>query len=168
MIYACDLCAKIAIETALREEAERIAEAKRAEELRIRKTATAKAFAEEIIAPILETLTEIPDHLLLGYRYARSDEYSRGLFTRIGDWENGLTAHKNPVKRRYLENELTGQSSYSYLDFEFLNQYLATFGFQVSAEYKEIAQTVYSTSTRDSYVGIYEIYLTLTCPLEDC
>ena len=167
MIYACDLCTKIAVETALREEAERIAEAKRAEELRIQKTATAKAFAEEIIAPIVENLKEIPDHLFLGYRYAGSGEYSGGLHTRIGDWENELTARKNPVKRRYLKNELKGQSSYSQLDFEFLNQYLANFGFQVSAEYKKIVQSIYSTSTKDTYMGVYEIYLTLTCPLEE-
>jgi hypothetical protein len=166
MINACELCAKITLENALREEAERIAEAKRAEELRIQKTVTAKAFAEEIIAPMLENLTEIPDHLFLGYRPARS-EYSGGLFTRIGEWENELTARKNPVKRRYLENEVKGQSSYSRLDFEFLNQYLANFGFQVSAEYKKMIQSIYSTSTKDGYVGIYEIYLTLTCPLEE-
>ena len=58
MITACELCAKITVETAMREEAIRIAKAK-----------TAKAFAEEVISPILEKLTEIPNHLEIGFRY---------------------------------------------------------------------------------------------------
>jgi hypothetical protein len=53
MITACQLCAKITVENALREEAERIA-----------KMQVAKAFAEEIISPILENLTEVPNRML--------------------------------------------------------------------------------------------------------
>ena len=65
MINACELCAKIAIENAMKDEAMRVAKMK-----------VAKAFAEQVIAPILVTLTEVPDHLEIGFRY--HDPNARG------------------------------------------------------------------------------------------
>ena len=154
MITACELCAKITVETALREEATRIAKMK-----------TAKAFAKEVISPILEQLKEIPNHLEIGFRY--HNPCARGLFRGIGKWELSTTTRGNPMKIRDFTGELRGKSDYTMLDYEVLNQYLAEFGFQISTDLKWITTTEYSTSTknRGSYVDF--LYLSMTCPMED-
>lgn len=155
MITACELCAKITVETALREEATRIA-----------KMQTAKMFAEEIIDPILRTLKEVPDHMKIGYRYTHSHS-KVGLWGNISSWHNGKTCMGNPKKTRYLENEI-GEGDFSMLDYEYVNQYLAEFGFQISTSTDKICTTQYSTSTRDDYDYIDTLYLSMTCPMENC
>lgn len=157
MITACELCAKITVENALREEATRIA-----------KMRTAKAFAEEVISPILEKLTEVPNHLCIGYRYSNATPPNVGLYQRISNWEQSLTARGNPKKERWLSGEVRGEYNFSLLDYEVLNQYLAEFGFQISCEKAWVKMTEYSTSTRDSGLYVDTLYLSMTCPLEDC
>ena len=153
MITACELCAKVTLENALREEATRIA-----------KMQTAKLFAEEIIDPILSQLTEVPNHLLIGYRY----EGGRcGLFKRISSWSKSTTARGNLKKERSLTDLVGENLDFSKLDYEVLNQYLAEFGFQISVETKWICMTEYSSSTRDTGLDIEFLYISMTCPMED-
>lgn len=155
MINACELCAKIAIETALRDEATRVV-----------KMQTAKTFAEEIISPILEELTEVPDHLLIGYRIHEST--SNALYRGIGDWKKGTTTRGNPMKSRDLISPVRCNIKGEFLDYEVLNQYLAEFGFQLSWTKKWVCTTEYSTSTRDSGYDLDFLYISMTCPLENC
>ena len=153
MITACELCAKITVENALREEAIRIAKMK-----------TAKVFAEEIISPILTHLTEVPNHHLIGYRY----EGGRcGLFKRISGWSKSTTTRGNLKKERELTDLVNCEVDFSQLDYEVLNQYLADFGFQVSVETKWVCMTEYSSSTRDVGLNVDFIYISMTCPMED-
>ena len=155
MITACELCAKVTLENALREEATRIA-----------KTQTAKLFAEEIIDPILRDLQEIPDHLKIGYRYS-SVQSKVGLWKHISPWSDGKTHLGNPKKVRSLEEEI-GDGDFSMLDYEYVNQYLAEFGFQISVSSSRICTTQYSTSTRDGYSCIDTLHLSMVCPVEKC
>jgi hypothetical protein len=153
MITACELCAKITVENALREEATRIAKMK-----------TAKVFAEEILSPILSQLTEVPDHFLIGYRYEGG---VCGLFKRISGWSKSTTSRGNLKKERNLTDAVGGGFDFSKLDYEVLNQYLAEFGFQISVETKWICMTEYSSSTRDTGLDVEFLYISMTCPMED-
>ena len=155
MISACELCAKIAIENAMKDEAMRVAKMK-----------VAKGFAEQVIGPILATLTEVPDHLEIGFRYHEPN--GRGMFQGVSKWETGVTVRGNPVKHRNFTGELiSNEGDYSLLDYEVLNQYLAEFGFQISTELKWITLTEYSTSTPDRGAYVDKLFLSMTCPLED-
>ena len=154
MINACELCAKIAVENAMKDEA-----------LRVAKMKVAKAFAEEVIAPMLITLTEVPDHLEIGFRYHNPN--ARGLFQGVSRWENGMTVRGNPMKRRDFTGELKGEGDYCLLDYEVLNQYLAEFGFQISTELKWMTTVEYSTSTADRGAYVDKLFLSMTCPLEN-
>jgi hypothetical protein len=154
MITACQLCAKITVENALREEAERIA-----------KMQVAKAFAEEIISPILENLTEVPNRMLLGYRLSGGSRV--GLYRTLTEWKRSLTNHGNPKWERDLTNAILGTTDYDLLDYEVVNQYLAEFGFQISCETSWITMTKYSTSTADRGFKVDTLYITMTCPLEE-
>lgn len=154
MITACELCAKIAVENVLREEAERVA-----------KMQVAKAFAEEIISPILETLTEVPNRTVLGYRLPGGSRV--GLYLTLTDWKKGLTNHGNPKWERDLTNPVLGTTDYTLLDYEVLNQYLAEFGFQIACESGWMTTVRYSTSTTDRGFNVDTLYLTMTCPMEE-
>lgn len=154
MITACELCTKITVENALREEATRVA-----------KMQTAKLFAEEIIDPILRNLTEIPNHLKIGYRYANTCS-KVGLWTAVSDWCYGKTSAGNSKKTRSLSKPV-GDGNFSMLDYEFVNQYLAEFGFQISSRTEKLCVTEYSTSTRDEYMYVDILYLSMTCPMEE-
>ena len=155
MINACELCAKITLENALRNEA-----------LRVNKMKVAKAFAEDVIAPMLTTLTEVPDHLEIGFRY--HDPNARGLFRGVSKWEDGVTTRNNPMRSRHFIGELKGnEGDYSLLDYEVLNQYLAEFGFQISTQMDWITTIEYSTSTADRGTYVDTLFLSMTCPLED-
>ena len=155
MITACELCTKNNVENALREEATRIAKAK-----------VAKGFAEEVIAPILEKLTEIPDHLKIGFRY--SGPNARGLFTGVGEWHHRVTHYGNDMAYRDFTHEIKGKiGDYTMLDYEILNQYLAQFGFQISTERKMIITKKYSSSTSNEGVYVDFLCLSMTCPLEE-
>lgn len=155
MISACELCAKIAVETALRDEAVRVA-----------KMQTAKTFAEEVIAPILEKLTEVPDHLFIGYMFRNNPDGV--LYQDLSEWRNDVTTFGNPVKRRRLEKPIICDIDGELLDYEILNQYLAEFGFQVSLTMEWICFAKYSTSTRDNGNYMNRLCISMTCPLEDC
>lgn len=154
MITACELCAKIAVENVLHEEAERAI-----------KMQTAKIFAEEILSPIIVALTEIPNHLLIGYRYSKPNHVA--LYRNISDWTYGVTARGNPRKDRYLTDKVECNKDFSMLDYEVLNQYLAEFGFQISYTSKFVTMTEYSSSTRDTGHDVDFLYLSMTCPAED-
>ena len=153
MITACELCAKITVENALREEANRIAKMK-----------TAKVFAEEILSPILSQLTEVPNHLLVGYRYQGG---RCGLFKRISGWSKSTTNRGNLKKERSLTDVVGENFDFSKLDYEVLNQYLAEFGFQISVETKWVCMTEYSSSTRDAGLDVEFLYISMTCPMEE-
>lgn len=155
MITACELCAKITVENALREEAERIA-----------KVRATKAFAEEVISPIIEKLSNIPDHLYIGCRYHKPN--ARGLFQGVSGWSKSMTHCGNPKRDRDLIDEVRGESDYTMLDYEMLNQYLSEFGFQISTQMKWFTSTEYSTSTKDRGNYVDELYLSMTCPMEEC
>jgi hypothetical protein len=154
MITACQLCAKITVENALREEAERIA-----------KMQVAKAFAEEIISPILENLTEVPNRMFLGYRQSGGSRV--GLYRTLTEWKRSLTNHGNPKWERDLTNSILGTTDYDLLDYEVVNQYLAEFGFQISCETHWMVMTKYSTSTTSRGFDVDTLYITMTCPLEE-
>ena len=155
MISACELCAKIAIENAMKDEA-----------IRVAKMQTAKTFAEEVIAPILENLTEVPDHQFIGYMFR---DYSNGtLYRGLSEWQNEVTTHGNPVKRRWFDRPIDCQIDGKLLDYEVLNQYLAEFGFQLSLTSGWVCTAEYSTSTRDNGSYMNSLYISMTCPLEDC
>lgn len=157
MITACELCAKIALENALKEEAERIEKMK-----------VAKYFVEEVIAPIVENATEVPNKALIGYRYHNPEGWrDKGMATLLTGWHNYVTASGNPKKERWLADWVGNSVNYSSLDYAVVNQYLAEFGFQISYDTKSIVTTEYSTSTRDRKDDIDFIYLTMTCPLEN-
>ena len=155
MISACELCAKIAVETALRDEAMRVA-----------KMQAAKTFAEKVIAPILESLTEVPDHHFIGYRI--HDSAFGTLYQSLSEWKKGVTSFGNPMRSRNLEKPIGFNLKIESLDYEALNQYLAEFGFQLSWEVKWVCTTEYSTSTKDSGRHLDFLYISMTCPLEDC
>jgi hypothetical protein len=154
MITACELCAKITVEKVLREEANRTI-----------KMQTAKIFAEKILSPIIATLTEIPDHLLIGYRY--SEPNGIALYRNISDWTKGVTTRGNPRRDRRLTDKVECNEDFSMLDYEVLNQYLAEFGFQISCASKFVTMTEYSTSTRDTGHDVDFLYLSMICPAED-
>ena len=154
MITACQRCAKITVENALREEAERIA-----------KMQVAKAFAEEIISPILENLTEVPNRMLLGYRLPGGSRV--GLYLSLTDWKRSLSILGYPYWERDLTNSVLGTTDYDLLDYEVVNQYLAEFGFQISCETSWMTMTKYSTSTADRGYKVDTLYITMTCPLEE-
>ena len=154
MITACELCAKIAVENVLREEAERVA-----------KMQTAKVFAEEIISPILEALTEVPNKTMLGYRLPGGSKI--GLYRHLSDWKRSLTNHGNPKWERDLTSPILGTIEFELLDYEVLNQYLAEFGFQITYEREWKTMVQYSTSTTDRGFTVDTLYLTMTCPMEE-
>jgi hypothetical protein len=154
MITACELCAKITVEKVLREEAERAI-----------KMQTAKAFAEEILSPIIVNLTEIPDHLLIGYRYSGPNRIA--LYRNLSGWTKGVTTRGNPCRDRNLTDEVKCDKDFSMLDYEVLNQYLAEFGFQISCTSKFITMTEYSTSTPDAGRDVDFLYLSMICPAEN-
>lgn len=156
MITACELCAKIALENALKEEAERI------EKMRV-----AKNFVEEVIAPIVENATEVPNKTLIGYRYHNSEGRCKGMATILTGWHNYVTASGNLKKERWLADWVGVSVNYSPLDYTVVNQYLAEFGFQISYDTKSIVTTEYSASTRDRKDDVDFIYLSMTCPLEN-
>lgn len=152
MLNACELCTKISVEKVIREETERV------EKMRV-----AKIFAEEIIAPILEELTDIPDHYFIGYRLP---EYYVGLYRKMSDWEERYTLRGNPKKERTLADKIEGSIDFSKLDYEVLNQYLSEFGFQISYELSKWVMTDrYSTSTTDRGLHLDCLYLSMTCPI---
>ena len=68
--------------------------------------------------------------------------------------------------RNFIE-EIRGESDYTMLDYEILNQYLAEFGFQISTELKWITTVEYSTSTKNRGDYVDYLYLSMTCPMED-
>lgn len=155
MISACELCAKIAVETALRDEAVRVA-----------KMQTAKIFAEEVIAPILESLTEVPDHHFIGYTFRDSSDGN--LYQGLSEWKKSVTTFGNPKMDRWVDKPIRCSIDGELLDYEILNQYLAEFGFQVSLASEWVCFTQYSTSTRDHGYYMNRLYISMTCPLEDC
>lgn len=154
MITACELCAKIAVENALREEAERAI-----------KMQTAKNFAEEILSPIIVNLTEIPDHLLIGYRYSEPNRIA--LYRNISSWTKCVTTRGYPYRDRNLTDEVKCDKDFSMLDYEVLNQYLAEFGFQISCTSKFVTMTEYSTSASNIGRDVDFLYLSMICPAED-
>ena len=156
MITACELCAKIALENALKEEIERIEKMK-----------LAKSFVEEVIAPIVESATDVPNKQLIGYRYHSPEWRTHGMAKTLSDWQKFFTASGNPKKERWLTDWVGDNQDYRSLDYTVVNQYLAEFGFQISYDTKSIVTTEYSTSTRDRKDDIDFIYLTMTCPLDN-
>ena len=155
MITACELCTKITIEKALREE-----------KLRAEKAYAAKIFAEEIIQPILTELAEIPDQLMIGCKYSHWS--SPELYRKLSEWKNSLTSCGNPKKERKVIDEIYNKNlDWNKLDYEILNQYLAEFGYKIFWEKnKKTVMTKYSYSSDMEY-EIDFLYLSMICPLED-
>lgn len=151
MMSACELCSKITVENALHEEATRIT-----------KMQSAKMFAENIISPIIENLTEIPNHLKIGF--CIRDAEIKYLYQGVSDWKKTYTHCGNPMESRYLIGQ--SENGYEMLDYEVLNQYLAEFGFQISTKFGWIVTDTYSTSTRDKGYQVDYLYLSMTCPIE--
>lgn len=181
MITSCELCAKIAIEKAIREEAERIKMAQREERKKYLEKEIAKLFAEKFLAPLISELTEVPNHLFIGY--IRNDEYcgidgSLRIYKNIGPWKEELTHWGNPMKRRCFEDEIKIELDYPIsldecvtlepkLNIVLLNQYLENFGFKIISEIQKVCTSMYSTSTPDYYWEISSLYLTAICPEEN-
>lgn len=153
MITACELCTKITVEKALQEE-----------KIRIKKMEAVEKFAEEVLSPILSALTEIPDNTFIGYRYHNG---FRGLYRKIGEWQNGKTCFGNPMKERSLIKPIDINYDFAYLDYELLNRHLINFGFQVFVKTESFCMQEFSTSTPDRYSEIDKIYLSIVCPNEE-
>ena len=158
MITVCELCAKISIEEAIKE-------AQRLEQealLQMKKVEVAEAFAEEILAPIIENLHEMPNNLFLGYRWDRIDV---AFYTSLSDWKTGLTNRGNPKQERRFINPVLSLNgtNFSLLDYNLVNAYLRDYGFQISCSSIYVELTKYSTSTRNSGGHIDHLYLSTLC-----
>jgi hypothetical protein len=181
MITSCELCAKIAIEEAIKAEAERIKKIQLEERTKQLETKIVEVFAEEILAPIISELTEMPNHLLIGYNY--TDEWGSSsvqLYKNMSSWIEELTQFNNPMKRRYLENQIKANTKEIMtfediihnhltpkLNIDMLNQYLENFGFKITRKTEKMCVVIYSTSTPDYYRDIDSFYLTAICPEEN-
>lgn len=156
MMTACELCDKIALEKALKE-----AETKK------RKLKCAKAYAEQVLNPILSKLNELPDHLFIGYKYPDDVE----LFHNISEWKDGWTPRGNYKRTRDLIDNSSPLKFPEYargdFDYDVLNEYLASFGFEVSYKRSSFIRAEYSTSTPDDVYHIDEVYITAICPLKE-
>lgn len=158
MITVCELCAKISIEEAMKE-------AQRLEQealLQMKKIEVAEAFAEEILAPIIENLHEMPNKLFLGYRW---DGIDVAFYTSLSNWKNGLTNRGNLKYERSFTNPVlsTNGRSFSLLDYNLVNAYLRDYGFQISYSSTFVELTKYTTSTRNAGGHIDHLYLSTLC-----
>lgn len=158
MITSCELCEKIEKE-------------KHRKELtfQMRLENTAKAFCEDVLAPVIAGLTDIPKNKYIGMvPYG----YQPILYQSVSQWEIGKTHFGNPVQRRHLDNELGKIQSLPFseiLDFneEAVNKYLTDFGFVIKAEFDSITTDIYSTTTTPGRQSVYKLYLTALCPKEN-
>ena len=158
MITVCELCAKISLEEAIKE-------AQRLEQealLQMKRVEVAEAFAEEILAPIIENLHEMPNNLFLGYRQKAT---SVAFYTSLSDWKNGVTHRGNPKKDRHFTNPVESPNGRSFvlLDYDLVNAYLRDYGFQISYSSMYVEITKYSTSTPNEELRVDHLYLSTLC-----
>lgn len=154
MMTACELCAKVTaieIEKALKEE--------------INKREKAKAFVEEVISPIVDTLTAIPKDLWIGYLSQYG--YLRGNLT---EWEDYVTNYGNPASyREFADNPYIPKcyTSFKDLDYNLVNEYLKDFGFCIKTKREVFTVAKYTTKTPDTIHIADAIYLSMICPMEE-
>ena len=154
MMTACELCAKVTaieIEKALKEE--------------INKREKAKAFVEEVISPIVDTLTAIPKDLWIGYLNGNGC-----LCGNLTEWKNYVTNFGNPASyRQFTENPYISKyhTPFRELDYNLVNEYLKDFGFCIKTERKIFTVGKYTTKTPDAIQNVDAIYLSMICPMEE-
>ena len=148
MISACELCEKITVENVLRSVVEHE-----------KKMQTAKEFAETVIAPIIEGMTEIPDDFLLGYAMKTC------VYSGLTEWKEYITNRGN--KAYYREFKKTLARGMDYFDPDYVADYLAAFGFRLSVVPRQLDCRRYTTSTGTSYWDVDELHLSLMCPFEE-
>lgn len=154
MMTACELCAKVTaieIEKALREE--------------INKREKAKTFVEEVISPIVDTLTVIPKDLWIGYL-----NLSGYLCGNLTEWKDYVTHCGNPASyRKFVENPYVPKCNIRFenLNCDLVNEYLKDFGFYIRVERKTFTVTKYTTTTSDAIQIVDAIYLSMICPMEE-
>lgn len=147
MITACELCGKIE------------------NEVNVKKEKTAKAFAEEVVNVILRNLTEVPNKLFIGYRY--SDSTHPYLYRGITNWKTTYTQNYNAKDSRKFYGLYNITEDNSFFDYNFVNKYLAKFGFQITYTTKLMTFTKYTTWWPDETYNIDSLYITAICPLEE-
>ena len=165
MITSCELCAKVAIEEAIREEERR----KEAIKIEAEEREVAKIFAENLIAPIIANLTKIPNKLFIGY-----SEQSERLFLSKGvgkEWKVvGFTSRRYKKLSKLLTHDTTTENPVGRcLRFDYLNDYLLNFGFTITYKKETVEKAFkYESSPNCLYdITITGLYLSAVCPEEN-
>lgn len=154
MITACELCEKITLEENL----------KKAEQEK-KKRKVAKDFVEEVLSLVVNNFKEIPDKKFIGYRYSSSTHPE--LCRWFSNWEESYTRNSNLKKSRELSGRLATKEDIPFFDYDFVNEYLKDFGFQISYTTEPMVLTRYSSFWGDYESDIDSLYITANCPLEE-
>jgi hypothetical protein len=154
MITSCELCVKLGMEELIKEE---------------KKKKAVEIFAEEIIAPIINELTEMPKEKFIGI-FEESHIYHHyfHLYSKISDWKETKTSCGNKKWVRHLEGHVEKDNpSHLPLDFNLLNQYLNHYGFNIVCKEEFYEMVKYATSSA-TYGSTYtSLYLSAICPEEN-
>ena len=153
MITSCELCAKIEMEELIKEE---------------KKKKAVEIFAEEIIAPIINELTEIPKEKFIGIFEESYSHCYFYLYPKISNWKETKTNRGNKKWERYFDGKIMKDNpSLLPLDFNLLNQYLNHYGFNIVCK-KEYYETVRYATSSSTYGFTYtSLYLSAICPEEN-
>lgn len=153
MITSCELCAKLGMEELIKEE---------------KKKKAVEIFAEEIIAPIIDELTEMPKEKFIGFFEENCGYHSFHFYSKISDWKETKTNRGHKKWERYLEGHIVKDNpSCLPLDFNLLNEYLNHYGFSIVCK-EEFYETVRYTTSSSTYGFTYtSLYLSAICPEEN-
>ena len=152
MITSCELCVKLGMEELIKEE---------------KKKKAVEIFAEEIIAPIINELTEMPKEKFIGILKKSSNQLFH-FYPKISDWKETKTNRGRKKWERDLEGHvMKGNPSNLPLDFNLLNQYLNHYGFNIVCK-EEFYEMVRYTTSSSTYGFTYtSLYLSAICPEEN-
>jgi hypothetical protein len=153
MITSCELCVKLGMEELIKEE---------------KKKKAVEIFAEEIIAPIINELTEIPKEKFIGIFEDSYGYYHFNLYSKFSDWKESRTSCGNKKWERRLEGNVKKENpSQLPLDFNLLNQYLNHYGFNIVCKEEPYEIVRYETSYTSYCFTYTSLYLSAICPEEN-
>ena len=153
MITSCELCAKLGMEELIKEE---------------KKKKAVEIFAEEIIAPIIDELTEIPKEKFIGIFMESPDYWYFHFYSKISDWKEMKTNRGNKKwERDYEGHIMKNNPSRLPLDFDLLNQYLSHYGFNIIRKEEFQERVRYATSSTSYGSTDTSLYLSAICPEEN-